>query len=60
MSIFIASAAFSDPATLTLAKASAMLASIVAGTAGWLFLRGARSPSDQRTQVEDELVVTER
>jgi NhaA family Na+:H+ antiporter len=52
MSIFIATAAFSDPAQLTLAKTSAMAASVLSGTIGWLVLRNARSPSEQRTPAE--------
>lgn len=49
MSIFIAAAAFSDPAQLTLAKTSVMAASVLAGAVGWFVLRGARSPNEQRT-----------
>jgi NhaA family Na+:H+ antiporter len=54
MSFFIANVAFNDPAILTLAKLSVMLASVLAGTIGWIVLRGVRSPSEQRTQVESE------
>lgn len=57
MSIFIATAAFSDPATLTLVKLSIMLASIIAGIIGWFMLRGVCMPSDQRTEISDDSVV---
>ena len=51
MSIFIASATFTDPAILTLAKLSVILASLIAGTFGWFVLRGTCSASDQRTKM---------
>lgn len=51
MSIFIASAAFVEPAALMLAKLSVILASLIAGTIGWFILRGVCSASDQRTEI---------
>lgn len=51
MSIFIASAAFTEPTILTLAKLSVILASLIAGAIGWFMLRGAYSVSDQRTEI---------
>ncbi len=50
MSIFIADAAFNDPAMLSLAKLSVMMASILAGVIGWVVLRGVAVTSEQRTQ----------
>ena len=52
MSIFIADAAFSDPATLSLAKLSVMLACVLAAAIGWPLLSGAERPSEQRTPAE--------
>jgi NhaA family Na+:H+ antiporter len=42
MSIFIADAAFEEPATLSLAKLGIIAASVMAATLGWWFLRGTR------------------
>lgn len=51
MSIFIAGAAFTDAAILTLVKVSVMLASVLAGVIGWLVLRSVYPASERRTQV---------
>lgn len=41
MSLFIAGLAFTDPASLDLAKVAVLAGSVAAGTVGWLILRGA-------------------
>jgi NhaA family Na+:H+ antiporter len=47
MSLFIAGLAFgASPELLTAAKLGTFAASILAGTAGWLVLRGARNPTE--------------
>jgi Na+/H+ antiporter NhaA len=43
MSIFIANAAFTDLATLQLAKLSIIVASVMAALLGWLLLRDRRA-----------------
>ena len=48
MSLFIAGLAFADPALLDAAKVGVLLASTLAGIAGWLFLSGGR-PADDKT-----------
>lgn len=45
MSLFIATLAFADEATLTLAKVGVLAGSIVAGTVGYLLVRGAAGPA---------------
>jgi NhaA family Na+:H+ antiporter len=55
MSFFIAELAFADATTLTTAKLSVMLASLCAGTVGWMVLRRGAGPATQRrSQVVDE------
>jgi NhaA family Na+:H+ antiporter len=56
MSFFIAGVAFTDPETLTRVKLSIMLASVLAGTLGWLMLYNVRHGSEERTQVDVEPV----
>ncbi len=50
MSFFIADVAFTDPATLAMAKLSVMLASVIAGAGGWIVLRAVNRPAEQQSQ----------
>jgi NhaA family Na+:H+ antiporter len=43
MSLFIATLAFPDPATLDIAKIGILGGSLLAGIGGWLSLAGART-----------------
>ena len=52
VSIFISSLAFQDPALLTQAKASVLLASLIAGFVGYFALR---SPSRQEPEPEFQM-----
>jgi NhaA family Na+:H+ antiporter len=53
MPIFIASSAFQQDGDLALAKASAMVASLIAGLAGWLLLRsGGDTEKDEEAEAD--------
>jgi NhaA family Na+:H+ antiporter len=47
MAIFVANLAFTSDAVITVAKAGILLASIVAGTAGFIVLRFATRPNEE-------------
>jgi Na+:H+ antiporter, NhaA family len=60
MSFFIANVAFVEPAILTLAKLSVMLASVAAGAVGWIILRyGVRTTEERKTPLADQSAVVE-
>lgn len=50
MSFFIADLAFTDPEVLAPVKLGVMLASVVAGTLGWIAFRGFELESFRRTR----------
>lgn len=53
MSIFVATAAFNDEGDLALAKASAIVASVLAGCIGWFMLRSAPAAGVAERDDED-------
>ena len=54
VSIFISSLAFGDPQHLVEAKASVLIASLIAGVVGFFALRGASSATDTDLEITPE------